>query len=158
MIVILLKKFQKRRHQAAHGYMLHATGKGGLDVIFGGQKYATFKFKLPTTSTTTTTQPTMQDLLHLIVKNLLVDKKDRCMFVVPVSGIEIDNEAQNVENGGVKDGVKEDGEDGDEEEEVTVTPGILVLVNDTDWELEGELEYVLEDGDLISFTSTLHGG
>ncbi|GMG39955.1 unnamed protein product [Ambrosiozyma monospora] len=139
--------------------MLHATGKGGLDVIFGGQKHATFK--LPTT-TTTTTQPTMQDLLHLIVKNLLVDKKDRCMFVVPVSGIEIDNdndndnEAQNVENGGgAKDG---DGVKEEEEEEVTVTPGILVLVNDTDWELEGELEYVLEDGDLISFTSTLHGG
>ena len=37
-------------------------------------------------------------------------------------------------------------------------PGILVLVNDTDWELEGELDYRLEDGDEIVFISTLHGG
>lgn len=39
-----------------------------------------------------------------------------------------------------------------------VRPGILVLVNDTDWELEGEAECVLEDGDVVAFTSTLHGG
>ncbi|KAF8624694.1 hypothetical protein AX17_007025 [Amanita inopinata Kibby_2008] len=40
----------------------------------------------------------------------------------------------------------------------TVRPGILVLVNDTDWELEGEGDYVLKDGDEIVFISTLHGG
>ncbi|CED82839.1 Ubiquitin-like protein [Phaffia rhodozyma] len=40
----------------------------------------------------------------------------------------------------------------------TVRPGILVLINDTDWELEHELEYVLEDGDECVFISTLHGG
>ncbi|KZS96968.1 ubiquitin-like modifier 1 [Sistotremastrum niveocremeum HHB9708] len=40
----------------------------------------------------------------------------------------------------------------------TVRPGILVLINDTDWELEGEEEYVLENGDDIVFISTLHGG
>ena len=37
-------------------------------------------------------------------------------------------------------------------------PGILVLVNDTDWELEGEGEYQLQDRDEIVFISTLHGG
>jgi len=37
-------------------------------------------------------------------------------------------------------------------------PGILVLVNDTDWELEGEGDYVLQNGDEIVFISTLHGG
>ncbi|KAH9968107.1 ubiquitin-related modifier 1 [Russula dissimulans] len=37
-------------------------------------------------------------------------------------------------------------------------PGILVLVNDTDWELEGEGDYQLRDGDEIVFISTLHGG
>ena len=37
-------------------------------------------------------------------------------------------------------------------------PGILVLVNDADWELEGEGEYQLKDGDEIVFISTLHGG
>ncbi|KAJ6481728.1 ubiquitin-related modifier 1 [Mycena sanguinolenta] len=43
-------------------------------------------------------------------------------------------------------------------ENSTVRPGILVLVNDTDWELEGEGEYVLKEGDEIVFISTLHGG
>ena len=33
-----------------------------------------------------------------------------------------------------------------------------MLVNDTDWELEGEEEYKLKDGDEIVFISTLHGG
>ena len=37
-------------------------------------------------------------------------------------------------------------------------PGILVLINDTDWELEGEGDYVLQDGDEIVMISTLHGG
>lgn len=40
----------------------------------------------------------------------------------------------------------------------TVRPGILVLINDTDWELEGKEEYEIEAGDVFTFTSTLHGG
>ena len=40
----------------------------------------------------------------------------------------------------------------------TIRPGILVLINDADWELVGELEYVVEKGDNIMFISTLHGG
>lgn len=37
-------------------------------------------------------------------------------------------------------------------------PGILVLINDADWELEGEEKYELQQGDNIVFVSTLHGG
>ena len=37
-------------------------------------------------------------------------------------------------------------------------PGILVLINDADWELEGEELYELQQGDNIIFVSTLHGG
>lgn len=37
-------------------------------------------------------------------------------------------------------------------------PGILVLVNDADWELEGTTTYRLRPGDVIAFISTLHGG
>ena len=37
-------------------------------------------------------------------------------------------------------------------------PGILVLINDADWELEGEENYELANGDNILFVSTLHGG
>ncbi|XP_005180864.1 ubiquitin-related modifier 1 homolog [Musca domestica] len=40
----------------------------------------------------------------------------------------------------------------------TVRPGILVLINDTDWELLGELDYELQQKDNILFISTLHGG
>ncbi|KAH9988101.1 ubiquitin-like modifier 1 [Russula compacta] len=43
-------------------------------------------------------------------------------------------------------------------EDGTLRPGILVLVNDTDWELEGEGDYQLKEGDEIVFISTLHGG
>jgi molybdopterin converting factor small subunit len=41
---------------------------------------------------------------------------------------------------------------------VSRRPGILALVNDTDWELEGECDYQVKDGDEIVFISTLHGG
>lgn len=37
-------------------------------------------------------------------------------------------------------------------------PGILVLINDADWELEGEASYELQQGDNVVFVSTLHGG
>ncbi len=32
------------------------------------------------------------------------------------------------------------------------------MVNDTDWELLGRLEYQVQDGDSLVFISTLHGG
>ncbi|KAI9850117.1 MAG: Ubiquitin- modifier 1 [Thelocarpon superellum] len=40
----------------------------------------------------------------------------------------------------------------------SVRPGILVLINDADWELEGEEKYELKADDNILFVSTLHGG
>ncbi|KAL4218902.1 Ubiquitin-related modifier 1 [Mactra antiquata] len=40
----------------------------------------------------------------------------------------------------------------------TVRPGILVLINDADWELMGELDYSIQNKDKIVFISTLHGG
>ena len=40
----------------------------------------------------------------------------------------------------------------------SVRPGILVMVNMTDWALLGELDYQLQDGDEVLFISTLHGG
>lgn len=40
----------------------------------------------------------------------------------------------------------------------TVRPGILVLVNEVDWELCDGLEYALQPNDTILFISTLHGG
>ena len=40
----------------------------------------------------------------------------------------------------------------------SVRPGIIVLVNDTDWELLETTSYKLEDKDSVAFISTLHGG
>ena len=40
----------------------------------------------------------------------------------------------------------------------TVRPGIIVLINDTDWELCDNEQYKVEVKDTISFISTLHGG
>lgn len=39
-----------------------------------------------------------------------------------------------------------------------VRPGILVLVNDADWELLDKESTVVSDGDVLHFSSTLHGG
>jgi ubiquitin related modifier 1 len=39
-----------------------------------------------------------------------------------------------------------------------IRPGVLVLVNEVDWELENTLAYQLAEGDAIAFISTLHGG
>ena len=33
-----------------------------------------------------------------------------------------------------------------------------MLINDTDWELTGQLQTIVEDGDTVTFISTLHGG
>ncbi|EPE04239.1 ubiquitin-related modifier 1 [Ophiostoma piceae UAMH 11346] len=40
----------------------------------------------------------------------------------------------------------------------SLRPGILVLINDADWELEGEEAYEIQPRDNILFVSTLHGG
>lgn len=40
----------------------------------------------------------------------------------------------------------------------TVRPGILVLINDVDYELLDGVDYKLQDKDEIIFISTLHGG
>lgn len=37
-------------------------------------------------------------------------------------------------------------------------PGILVLINDCDWELQLGSDTLLQDNDVVSLISTLHGG
>ncbi|KAG6495196.1 hypothetical protein ZIOFF_042988 [Zingiber officinale] len=37
-------------------------------------------------------------------------------------------------------------------------PGVLVLINDCDWELCGGIDTALEEKDVVVFISTLHGG
>lgn len=40
----------------------------------------------------------------------------------------------------------------------SVRPGVLVLINDCDWELCERLNATLENNDTVVFISTLHGG
>ncbi|KAJ2866698.1 Ubiquitin- modifier 1 [Coemansia aciculifera] len=42
--------------------------------------------------------------------------------------------------------------------EESICPGIMVIINECDWEVMDDLEYVLQDGDVVEFISTLHGG
>ncbi|KAH7438537.1 hypothetical protein KP509_04G019200 [Ceratopteris richardii] len=42
--------------------------------------------------------------------------------------------------------------------EKSVRPGVLVLINDCDWELCERLNATLENNDTVVFISTLHGG
>merc|ERR1712098_272770 len=44
------------------------------------------------------------------------------------------------------------------ESEDSVKPGVLVLINDADWDLFDGANYVLGRKDRITFISTLHGG
>lgn len=39
-----------------------------------------------------------------------------------------------------------------------IRPGILILVNDVDYEIVGGYEYKLQPNDKVLFISTLHGG
>lgn len=39
-----------------------------------------------------------------------------------------------------------------------IRPGILILINDVDYEILGGNQYELKDNDRILFISTLHGG
>ncbi|KAF7456424.1 Ubiquitin-related modifier 1 [Cryptosporidium felis] len=39
-----------------------------------------------------------------------------------------------------------------------IKPGIIVLVNNCDWEILGSEDYVLCNGDHVTFIMTLHGG
>lgn len=39
-----------------------------------------------------------------------------------------------------------------------IRPGILILVNDVDYEILGGHSYKIKDNDVILFISTLHGG
>ena len=43
-------------------------------------------------------------------------------------------------------------------QEDSIRPGILILVNDSDWDLLGNLKYELQPNDHVTFISTLHGG
>uniref|UniRef100_A0A7S3JGS3 Ubiquitin-related modifier 1 homolog n=1 Tax=Euplotes harpa TaxID=151035 RepID=A0A7S3JGS3_9SPIT len=54
--------------------------------------------------------------------------------------------------------IQTDANDTSDKDYDTVRAGIIVMINDTDWELLDTIDYKVQDGDNISFISTLHGG
>mmetsp|Transcript_14807 Transcript_14807/g.13011 ORF Transcript_14807/g.13011 Transcript_14807/m.13011 type:complete len:111 (-) Transcript_14807:30-362(-) len=56
------------------------------------------------------------------------------------------------------DKTSDEKDDTEENKMNTVRAGIIVMINDTDWELCDTIDYKIQDKDHISFISTLHGG
>ncbi|CAG7935870.1 unnamed protein product [Penicillium nalgiovense] len=110
---------------------------GGLELLFGNERK--HKVVLPA-RLEDGSRPNISYLLKYLVDNLMKDQRID-MFIME------DNVYVNITLGllfNIND--------------LDRRPGILVLINDADWELEGEETYELQQGDNIVFVSTLHGG
>ncbi|KAI9652955.1 MAG: Ubiquitin- modifier 1 [Alyxoria varia] len=152
---------------------------GGLEILFHNQRQHTIHLPLPLPPRHPTSSPsdpsnppsgipTIRTLIHYLTRAFLagMPKPRRELFSVPEDEITDDQgstlrsdpptnaDAQKQQEG---EGKGEDGSDM-EETNLTVRPGILVLINDADWELEGGAECALAEDDEVVFVSTLHGG
>ncbi|KAL7067102.1 hypothetical protein ACR3K2_24180 [Cryptosporidium serpentis] len=58
----------------------------------------------------------------------------------------------------IKDAVIESRKDYFVDSDVKIKPGIIVLVNNCDWDIVGGENYQVKSGDVVTFISTLHGG
>ena len=126
---------------------------GGLELLFNNTRSHTLLLPQACPSSS----PTVADLIaHLSRKfHANLPKARRDLF-----SLDPDLEQDMQDTGDVgedADGLRKDA-DGNRRKGMTVRPGILVLVNDADWELEEERETKLEAGDEVVFVSTLHGG
>ncbi|KUM56744.1 hypothetical protein ACN42_g10458 [Penicillium freii] len=111
---------------------------GGLELLFGNERK--HKVVLPA-RLEDGSRPNISYLLKYLVDNLMKDQRID-MFIME------DNVYVNVTLRVYSNSIND----------VDRRPGILVLINDADWELEGEETYELQQGDNIVFVSTLHGG
>ncbi|KAJ5166492.1 uncharacterized protein N7482_005273 [Penicillium canariense] len=110
---------------------------GGLELLFGNER----KHKVTLPGSMEDGSPTnIAYLLPYLVDNLMQDQRKE-MFIME----------DNVYVGQICLAMHETNNHDSR-------PGILVLINDADWELEGEEKYELQPGDNIVFVSTLHGG
>ena len=114
--------------------------RGGLELLFSNQRK--HQIAIPRTDENGRSA-NLAFLVRYLCNNLMADKRKE-MFVMDGT-VSVDCVVQYCDRGLV---------------ELTSCrrPGILVLVNDADWELEGEDQYELKRNDNILFVSTLHGG
>lgn len=110
---------------------------GGLELLFSNERkhYVTLPSRLENGS-----QPTIADLLTHLVENVMQDQRKEMFIMEDNVYVKFIAWGWNISNKSCS------------------RPGILVLINDADWELEGEENYELQQGDNIVFVSTLHGG
>lgn len=120
---------QQSQASAQKSITLHVEFTGGLELIFSNVRK--HKISLPVGLSG---PPTCGNLIAHLAKSALADHPQRNMFV-------LDEDYQ-----------------GGKAASTTVRPGILVIVNEADWALDGEEDCVLEEGDEVVFVSTLHGG
>lgn len=109
---------------------------GGLELLFGNERK--HKVVLPP-QLEDGSRPNILYLLKYLVDNLMKDQRTD-MFIMEDNVYVARTPYLNIANA------------------IHRRPGILVLINDADWELEGEETYELQQGDNIVFVSTLHGG
>ena len=112
--------------------------RGGLEILFANERK--HRITLPS-CLEDGSRPTISFLLGYLVENRMKDRRKE-LFILEgnVYVHHIEEEGRLILIFGDR------------------RPGILVLINDADWELEGEENYELQPSDNIVFVSTLHGG
>ncbi|GAT30764.1 hypothetical protein RIB2604_03601050 [Aspergillus luchuensis] len=114
---------------------------GGLEILFANERkhHVTLPSHLDDGS-----RPTISYLLGHLVKNYMKDQRQE-LFILE-GNVYVPSHPMGIQCNAIR---------------LTLCarrPGILVLINDADWELEGEENYELQQKDNIVFVSTLHGG
>jgi ubiquitin related modifier 1 len=109
---------------------------GGLELLFNSQREFAVDVPLPasapavgSSSSASSSKLTVRALVTYIAQHLLPSDSDVSMFLASPARPD--------------EGVR---------------PGILVLIDETDYEVLEELETELEGGERVLFVSTLHGG
>lgn len=110
-------------------------------MLFSNQRK--HQISLPATDETGRTA-TMGFLVRYLCQHLMQDQR-KDLFVID-DAVYVYLAPYKVNTGNLKDS------------KIFRRPGILVLINDADWELEGEENYEPKIADNILFVSTLHGG
>ena len=143
--------------------------RGGLEILFRNQRQHRIDLPLSSSSTLKSnvssngdsssspgalaTTPTVQDLINHLTNTFLAraSKKRREMFVLEEGDGDCSSSAMSK-----SDGEKDHGQAS--KKTLTVRPGILVLINDADWEIDSGPLTALNPDDEVVFVSTLHGG
>ncbi|KJP90272.1 hypothetical protein AK88_00120 [Plasmodium fragile] len=124
------------------------TKKVELKFLGGLESYLEDKSKNVVTLEIESNKFSFENLIAYIRNHILVDRKDVFADHVICDGTEfcqvmVDNVERKNYN---------------LSEKAKIKPGIIVLINEYDWEIMQMYEYQIKDGDKLCFLSTLHGG